>query len=115
MIKINISPEYVSAETIRCAHVWDHIATRIELTKTHKHDSDEHIVVCDECARLAGLLECDICVKEVRYRVVSGNTNAVMAPIYAPSELKGGRCNHHQASHEGKRMRVRKIVTALIE
>ena len=114
MIKINISPEYESAETIRCAHVWDHIATRIELTKTHEHDSGEHIVVCDECARLAGLLECDVCEKEVHYRVVSGRAEAVMTPIYAPTELKRKRCRRHTTSEE-KRMHVRKTVAIPME
>lgn len=41
-----ISADNESAGTIRCAHVWDHHATHIELSNTHDHDPSNHIVVC---------------------------------------------------------------------
>lgn len=92
-----ISAEYELAGTIRCAHVLDHIATHIELSHTHEHDPDEHIVVCSECARLAGLLPCEGCVDEVTIAVKAGHTQGTLVPIYAPQELAENRCGRHSA------------------
>lgn len=94
-----ISAEYELAGTIRCAHVWDHIATHIELSHAHEHDPDEHIVVCAECARLAGLLPCESCADVRAIPVEAGSTQGALIPIYAPRELAEGRCGLHLKDH----------------
>lgn len=90
------SAEYESAATIRCAHSWDHHATHIEVSHTHDHDPIEHIVVCAECARLAGLVLCCACVDEALL-VHAGAASCEMTPVYAPNELVDGRCAKHIA------------------
>jgi len=91
-----ISAEYESAGTIRCAHSWDHYATHVELSHTHDHDPTEHIVVCAECARLAGLVRCNACIDE-KLLVRAGAASCDMTPVYAPSELVDGLCAKHVA------------------
>jgi len=88
------SAEYESAGTIRCAHVWDHFATHVELSHTRAHDPDEHLVLCEECARLAGLLPCQDCLNE-QFAVHAGPTLSLLKPIYAPAELINGKCRKH--------------------
>lgn len=95
MTTLTISAEYEFSGTIRCAHDWDHIATHIELSHTHEHEPDEHIVVCGECARLAGLLACESCAGETTIPVEAGRTRGALIPIYAPRELAEGRCRWH--------------------
>jgi len=90
-----ISAEHESAGTIRCAHVWDHIATHIELSRTLAHDPDEHLVVCAECARLAGLLACDSCVGDKPIPVKAGRTHGALTSIYSPQALLEGQCGWH--------------------
>lgn len=90
-----ISAEYKSAGTIRCAHVWDHIATHIELSRIQNHDPDEHIVACRECAKLAGLLECKNSACEKTILVEAGCTQGELIPIYSPQPLAEGWCNRH--------------------
>ena len=90
------SAEYESAGTIRCAHCWDHHATHIEVSHTHDHDPIEHIVVCAECAHLAGLVLCNACADEA-VLVRSGAASCEMTPVYAPNELVDGRCAKHIA------------------
>ncbi len=89
-----ISADNESAGTIRCAHVWDHHATHIELSNTHDHDPSNHIVVCAECAFLAGLLPCKACTVD-KILVRSGAATTKMTPVYAPSELMEGFCAKH--------------------
>ncbi len=93
-----ISAENEQAGTIRCAHVWDHTATHIELSHAHDHDPDEHLVLCGDCARLAGLLPCDDCKGETII-VQAGSTLGSLSPIYAPEELVKGRCSQHSELH----------------
>ncbi|MFV3307021.1 hypothetical protein ACNFBT_17275 [Pseudomonas sp. NY15181] len=89
-----ISAEHESAGTIRCAHCWDLRATHIEVSHTHDHTPDEHLIVCAECARLAGLLTCSGCVDEKLW-VHSGAAFGELTPVYAPSELIDNCCAKH--------------------
>jgi len=89
-----ISTEHESAGTIRCAHCWDLRATHIEVSHTHDHTPDEHLVVCAECARLAGLLTCSDCVDE-KIWVHCGAASGELTPVYAPSELIDNCCAMH--------------------
>lgn len=88
------SAEYESAGTIRCAHCWDLRAAYMEVSHTHDHNPDEHLVVCTDCARLAGLLTCSGCAEE-RLLVRSGATFCEMEPVYAPDALFCGSCVKH--------------------
>jgi hypothetical protein len=90
-----ISAEYESAGTIRCAHVWDHIATHIEMSHILEHDPDEHIVVCSECAKLAGLLACENSACEKTILVEAGRTQGELIPMYSPQALVEGCCSRH--------------------
>lgn len=90
------SAEHESAGTVRCAHCWDLRATHIEVSHTHGHTPDEHLIVCAECARLAGLMTCIGCVDDgEKYLVRSGSTFSEMAPVFAPNELADGCCANH--------------------
>lgn len=88
------SAEYESAGTIRCAHSWDHYATHVEVSHTHDPDPTEHIVVCVDCARLAGLLQCNACFDD-KLMVRAGPASCYMTPVYAPNELVDGCCAKH--------------------
>lgn len=88
------SAEYESAGTIRCAHCWDNLAMFVEVSHTHDHAPNEHIVVCAECARLAGLMTCKSCAEE-KLSIRAGKAFCDMARLYAPTELIGGRCAKH--------------------
>lgn len=106
-----ISADNKSADAIRCAHVWDHEATCIELSRNHYHDPHSHIVVCAECSYLAGLLPCKGCTDQ-RILVRSGTVTVKMTPVFAPGELTDGFCSKHArdrlqpTSHCAKQMPV---------
>ena len=55
---------FLHGGTIRCEHCFDLEASVIEMSHAHEHDSTEHLVLCHECSRLAGLLLCDGCPPE---------------------------------------------------
>ncbi|MGY4661147.1 hypothetical protein ACVWZ9_001941 [Pseudomonas chlororaphis] len=93
-----IAPEHASDKTIRCAHCWDHAATHIELSSTGKHYPDEHLVLCGDCAYLAGLKPCSGCTHGPKVEVNTGMFFGKLIPIYAPNNLgdgKGACCAWH--------------------
>lgn len=90
-----ISAENASVGTIRCEHCWDNEATHIELSHANQHDPSEHVVGCEECARLAGLKPCEVCAGEAKVAVQAGNVCATLIPVYAPGELTNSRCGRH--------------------
>lgn len=85
----SVSVELVLAGKIRCAHCWDRNATHIELSATRMHLPEEHLVLCKECAYLAGLKNCQKCDTEPKVLVSTDGNSVELVPVYAPEILFG--------------------------
>lgn len=77
----HIASDRLSTGELRCEHCWDAAATHIELSNTGSYDSDEHLIVCENCAYLAGLKSCD-CQDPVTISL--GSIQMTLIPVFAP-------------------------------
>lgn len=81
MTIFDISADENSVGDLRCEYCWDAIATHIELSGSFQHNPDEHLVVCSDCAYLAGLLTYS-CFGAVRVRAM--RAESFLIPAFAP-------------------------------
>lgn len=91
MSKHTVSPALLCGNELRCEHCWDHLATHIELSPDGIHDSTEHLVVCGECAYLAGLKVSGLPVVRVGIRAFVFDLIPVVAPSYDADHPGGPR------------------------
>lgn len=91
MSKHTVSPAILCGNELRCEHCWDHLATHLELSPNGIHNSDEHLVVCEECAYLAGLKVSGLPVVRVRIRAFVFDLIPVVAPSYDADHPGGPR------------------------
>lgn len=91
MSKPIVLPAHLCGNELRCEHCWDHLATHIELSPDGIHDATEHLVVCGECAHLAGLKISGLPVVRVRICAYTFDLIPVVAPSY-DADHPGGPC-----------------------
>lgn len=80
MRKYTVSPAYLCGNELRCEHCWDHLATHLELSADGTHNATEHLVLCRECAYLAGLKSLELPTVRVRIGAYAFDLTPVIAP-----------------------------------
>lgn len=94
---IQINAEKRSARSVLCDFCKRAEATRIQMTAGHKHDKQNHWVVCSQCRSDLGLELCECCEMSEPYQAENGDGIYVdLWPAYGPGELSGdGDCSIH--------------------
>lgn len=80
MSKPIVSSAHLCGNELRCEHCWDHLATHLELSPEGTHDGAEHLVLCRECAYLAGLEPLELPAMRVRVRSYEFDLTPVIGP-----------------------------------
>ena len=91
MSKQTVSPALLCGNELRCEHCLDLPATHFELSPEGTHDSNEHEVLCGECAYLAGLKITGVPAVSVRVRAYAFDLIPLIAPSYDADHSGGPR------------------------